>query len=515
MEQDSKDTSRQKFDKKICLIILDGFGHTEKTEHNAIHLAKPKCWEGFLSQYPHSLLETSGRSVGLPEGIMGNSEVGHLSIGSGRIIEQEFTRISNFSKTNGFETLPDVARVMSAQEGALHFMGLVSDGGVHSDIDHLFGLIDAAVRMKVRRQVNIHVITDGRDTPPNSGVGYIKKLEAKIENLPNIRIATVMGRFYAMDRDKRWERTERAYYYMTRSHTPCFTSGRGAIEDAYANGESDEFIVPRQVCKIGRIGPSDQVIFFNFRADRARQISEAFALPEFTEFETPIKIKPENWICFTQYQKSYPFPILFQKQTHTHLLGELVAQQGWKQLRVAETEKYAHVTYFFNGGEEKAYSNEDRILVQSPKEVATYDLKPEMSAFEVRDHVLSGMDKDYQMIVVNFANGDMVGHTGNEAAAIKAVETLDKCLCAIVDKGLKNGWNILISADHGNCEEMSNPETGEPFTQHTTNPVPFVWIANNLPKMNLRNGALADIAPTMLKMWGITQPKEMTGKPLF
>jgi 2,3-bisphosphoglycerate-independent phosphoglycerate mutase len=257
------------------------------------------------------------------------------------------------------------------------------------------------------------------------------------------------------------------------------------------------------------------VIFFNFRADRARQISEALALPSFKEFETPVKVKTENWICFTEYQKNYPFPILFAKQSHTQLLGEIVARQGWKQLRVAETEKYAHVTYFFNGGEEKPYENEDRILVQSPKDVKTYDLKPEMSAFEIRDHVLTAMTKDYRMIVVNFANGDMVGHTGNEAAAVKAVETLDKCLCSIVEKAISSNWDVLISADHGNCEEMINPETGEPFTQHTTNPVPLVWIGPESTGAKLKDGILADIAPTMLKIWNLKQPKEMTGQSLI
>lgn len=501
--------------RKICLIILDGFGHTEKTEHNAIHLAKPKCWKSFLDKYPHSLLETSGEAVGLPSGIMGNSEVGHLSIGSGRVIEQELTRISNFSKKAGFESLPDVKRVMTNPDGALHFMGLLSDGGVHSDLDHLFGLVDAAVRMKVTKPVNIHVITDGRDTPPQSAAEYIRKIEDKIAGLGNFRIATVVGRFFAMDRDKRWDRVEKAYQYMTQSKGPCFVSASAAIADAYAKGQTDEFVEPRQICKVGRISADDQMIFFNFRADRAREISEAFALPEFKEFPALTKIKPENWICFTQYQKDYPFPILFKKESHTGLLGEVIAAQNWKQLRVAETEKYAHVTYFFNGGEEKAFAGEERKLVQSPKDVATYDLKPEMSAFEVRDHVLDGMDRDYKMIVVNFANGDMVGHTGNEAAAIRAVEALDKCLCPIVEKGLALGWDILISADHGNCEEMRNPETDEPFTQHTTNPVPLVWIGAEAPKYQLKNGILADIAPTMLGLWGIDQPKQMSGCSLI
>lgn len=501
--------------KKILLIILDGFGYNEKTEHNAIYLAKPKCWKGFLGQYPHSLIETSGTAVGLPPGIMGNSEVGHLNIGSGRIIQQEFTKISDFSKKQGFENLKDVKRVFDIPEGQLHLIGLLSDGGVHSDMDHLFGLIDAAVRQKVKRNICIHAITDGRDTPPNSGAGYIKKLEEKIAPYPNIKIATVIGRYHAMDRDKRWDRIEKAYRHMTRSLAPCFTTAGDAIRDAYGKGETDEFVEPRQVGKCGKIQNGDQVIFFNFRADRARQISEAFALPDFSHFETPVKIRPENWICFTQYQKDYPFPVLFEKKYYKNLLADLISKKGWKQLRVAETEKYAHVTYFFNGGEEKPFDGEDRILVPSPKDVATYDLKPEMSAFEVRDRVLEAMDKDYRLIVANFANGDMVGHTGNEAAAIKAVDALDKCLCSLVDKGLSLGWDILITADHGNCEEMINPETGEPFTQHTTNPVPLVWISKDSPGHTLNNGILADIAPTILKIFGLPQPKEMTGQSLI
>lgn len=501
--------------KRVLLVILDGFGHTDKKEHNAIYLAHPKNWEGFLKKYPHSLIETSGRAVGLPEGIMGNSEVGHLNIGAGRVIKQEFTRISDFSKEKGFETLPDVKRVMNAKEGCLHFIGLLSDGGVHSDIDHLFGLIDAAVREKVTRNVCIHVITDGRDTPPKSGAGYIKKLEAKIKGLDNIRIATVIGRYWAMDRDKNWDRLQKTYTYLTQSQAPCFTNAADAIEDAYAKGETDEFVQPRQVSKIGRIKKGDQVIFFNFRADRAREISEVFALPGFKEFKTDVKIDPKNWVCFTQYQKDYPFPILFEKEYYANLLAGVVSENKLKQLRVAETEKYAHVTYFFNGGEEKPFPAEDRVLIPSPKEVATYDLKPEMSAFAVKDKVLEGLNADYGFIVVNFANGDMVGHTGIEPAAIKAVEALDKCLGEIVNLALQKNIDVLITADHGNCEEMINPTTGEPFTQHTTNPVPLVWISKSSEGKKIKDGALADIAPTVLKLLNLAQPKEMTGHSLI
>lgn len=501
--------------KRVLLVILDGFGYTSKKEHNAIHLAQPKNWLSLLEKYPHSLLETSGRAVGLPEGIMGNSEVGHLNIGSGRIIKQEFTRISDFSREKGFETLAPIKKVFQQKVGAIHLIGLLSDGGVHSDIDHLFGLIDAAVRSNVKRNIFIHVITDGRDTPPQSGQGYIQKLEDKIKGHANIKIATVLGRYFAMDRDKRWERVEKAYHFMTESHGPCYISASEAIKEAYKKGETDEFVEPRQICKTGRISSQDQVIFYNFRADRAREISEAFALPEFKEFKTTIKIKPENWVCFTQYKKEYPFPILFEKEYYTNLLGELISKKGLKQLRVSETEKYAHVTYFFNGGEEKQYDGEDRVLIPSPKEVATYDLKPEMSAFEVKDKVLEGLDKDYALIVVNFANGDMVGHTGVEAAAIKAVQALDRCLGEIVNKAVQKEVTVFITADHGNCEEMVNQKTGEPFTQHSTNPVYMVWIDKASPGKKIKNGILADIAPTILDVMKIEKPVEMTGQTLI
>lgn len=501
--------------KRALLIILDGFGHSEKTEHNAIRLARPQNWEKFLKSYPHSLIETSGRAVGLPDGVMGNSEVGHLNIGSGRVIKQEFTKISDFSREKGFETLPHVKRVMSEKSGALHFIGLLSDGGVHSDMDHLFGLIDAAVRMKVKKNICIHVITDGRDTPPNSAKGYIQKLEDKIAPHHNIRVATVVGRYYAMDRDKRWERVEKAYRYFTKSNAPCYSTALDAINDAYKKGETDEFVEPRQVCKIGRMQPEDQVIFFNFRADRAREITEALALPGFKEFNAEIKIKPENWVCFTQYQKDYPFPVLFEKEYYTNLLGQIVSKHGFKQLRVAETEKYAHVTYFFNGGEEKPFVGEDRALIPSPKDVATYDLKPEMSAYAVKDKVIEGIKSDYKFIAVNFANGDMVGHTGVESAAIKAVEALDICLGEIVDAALKHKVDVVITADHGNCEEMVSHETGAPFTQHTTNPVPFVWISDQAAGKKIKNGILADIAPTLLQLMDLPKPPEMTGQSLI
>lgn len=502
---------------RVLLVILDGFGHSEDHEHNAIHKAKMPHWNRFLKEYPHSLLETSGEAVGLPAGIMGNSEVGHLNIGGGRIIPQELTRIALFAQKQGFESLPDVKRVMTNPMGALHFFGLLSDGGVHSDQEHLFLLVESVKRTAPHKKVFIHCFMDGRDTPPQSGLGYVELLQKKIGPSRNVKISTIVGRFYAMDRDKRWERVEEAYKALTSENGfTSFSSATEAVKDAYQKGETDEFIKPRLVEGGARVQPEDSVIFFNFRADRAREISQAFAIGTFSEFKTPVKLKPENWVTFTNYQKDFPFPALFSPQTYKRLLGEEVARRGQKQLRVAETEKYAHVTYFFNGGAEAPFEGEDRVLVPSPKEVATYDLKPEMSAFKVCEEVLKGIAADkYSLVVVNFANGDMVGHSGNEKAAIAAVEALDKCLGEIIPAALSKNFEILVSADHGNCEQMIDPETGQPFTQHTTNPVPLLWVGKMAKGKVLKDGILADIAPTILDILGWEKPAEMTGKSLL
>jgi 2,3-bisphosphoglycerate-independent phosphoglycerate mutase len=500
---------------KVILAILDGFGHSDQKEHNAVFGARPAHYESYLKNYPHSLVKTHGEAVGLPDGIMGNSEVGHLSIGSGRVILQEFTRISKFAETNGFESLKDFKRVVTEPHGALHFIGLLSDGGVHSDYNHLFKMIESVERVNKLKPVYIHVITDGRDTAPDSGRKYIEELTKRIAALPNIKIATVIGRYFAMDRDKRWDRVEIAYKALTEAGTE-YESAEEAIAEAYQNQETDEFIKPRRILGTGRIRPEDQVVFFNFRADRAREISIAFGLRDFKEFPTPVKINPENWLTFSRYREDFPFPYLFHPQKHTRLLGELVADKGLKQLRVAETEKYAHVTYFFNGGEEIAFEGEDRVLVPSPKEVATYDLKPEMSAGQVTDELVKRIEKDdYTLIVVNYANGDMVGHTGDEAAAVRAVKVLDECLGRVVDAGLKHGYDIVVTSDHGNCEQMIDPVTGGPLTSHSMNPVPFVWIGERAKGHRLSNGILADVAPTILKILGWEQPKEMTGKSLI
>jgi 2,3-bisphosphoglycerate-independent phosphoglycerate mutase len=501
---------------KVILIILDGFGHSEQKEHNAIYLASPKHYESFLKNYPHSLLMTSGEAVGLPHGVMGNSEVGHLSIGSGRVILQEFTRISKFAEDNGFESLPDFKRVVENPHGALHFIGLVSDGGVHSDVNHLYKMIESVERTNKTKPVYIHVITDGRDTAPDSACRYVEELTKRISVVPNVKIATVIGRFYAMDRDKRWERVETAYRALTETLGPEYSNAEDAIAEAYAQGETDEFIKPRRMINTSRIRSDDQVVFFNFRADRAREISSAFAIQSFKEFQTSVKIKPENWITFSRYSEDFPFPYLFHPQKYKRLLGELVAEKGFKQLRIAETEKYAHVTYFFNGGEETAYAGEDRVLIPSPKDVATYDLKPEMSARQITDELVKRIESEkYQFIAVNYANGDMVGHTGNEAASIEAVKVIDECLGRIAAAALPKGYEIVLSSDHGNVEQMIDPATGGPLTAHSMNPVPFVWIGERAKGRKLKNGALADIAPTILKLFGWDQPPEMRGKSLI
>ncbi len=446
---------------------------------------------------------------------MGNSEVGHLSIGSGRVIFQEMSRISRFAETEGFETLPDFKRVALEKTGAIHLLGLCSDGGVHSDINHVSKMLEAIHRVNPAKPVFIHAFMDGRDTGPKSGKEFIRSLQLQCDKYKSVKMATVVGRYFAMDRDKRWDRVELAYRALT-VPAEVFVTAEDCVEDAYAKGETDEFIKARQVRGGKRVSKEDQVIFFNFRADRARELSEAFAIKDFKEFSAPVKLEPKNWITFTRYQESYPFPYLFQPQKHSKLLAELVSERGLKQLRIAETEKYAHVTYFFNGGEEAPFEGEERILVPSAKDIATYDLKPEMSARIVTQKLIERLQAaEYGLVVVNFANGDMVGHTGVEKAAIKAVDVLDECLGEVLKVASKLDYEVLITADHGNCEEMVNLKTGEPMTQHTTNPVPLVWVGKQAAGKRLSNGILADLAPTILNIFGWPQPAEMTGRSLI
>ena len=504
----------------VLLMILDGFGVSSEKKHNAIALAQKPNLDSYMNSCPHSLLEASGTAVGLPSGIMGNSEVGHLNIGGGRIIKQELTKIIEFAKTKGFENLSDMKRLLTENTGALHLLGLLSDGGVHSHEDHLFLILEAAARVDSKRPIFIHAITDGRDTPPKSALQYVSNLENAIAKTKKGKISTIQGRFYIMDRDKRWERTETGYSAITTSLPGDFTSAKNAIEDAYSKNETDEFIKPRRVKGGQSIQKEDSVLFFNFRADRARQICRALAIKDFKEFKTPVKIVPQNLVTFTRYDEKFEFPVLFQPSHYENLLGELVSKRGDKQLRIAETEKYAHVTYFFNGGEEKIFEGEDRVLVPSPKEVATYDLKPEMSARTVTHELLKKMDEtSYRLIVLNFANSDMVGHTGVEPAAIKAIEVLDQCIGDIVKKATAMNYNVLITADHGNSEQMVDPKTGAPHTAHTTNPVPFIWIKPGddsiSNKQKLKDGKLADIAPTILDIFKWPKPSDMTGSSLI
>lgn len=500
----------------VLLVILDGFGYSEHKEHNAIHLARTPNYDSIIKNYPWSLLENSGESVGLPEGVMGNSEVGHLNLGSGRVVYQELTKIAKFIREKGFDSHPTIQSLAKNPKGAIHLVGLLSDGGVHSHIDHLLSLIKSLTSLSKEKPIFIHAITDGRDTNPKSGIEYIQKLQNFVDQLPNVQISTIVGRFYAMDRDKRWDRVEVAYKSLIQENeSEMFESAEEAIQDAYGKGETDEFVKPRQVRGGVRISSQDQVLFFNYRADRARELSSAFGLKDFKEFPAPVKISPDNWVTMTRYQKDFPFPVLFDQDSLSNILGQVVSEKGFKQLRVAETEKYAHVTYFFNGGREAPFEGEDRVLVPSPKDVKTYDEKPEMSAFEVTDKVIDGISKNYKLIVVNYANGDMVGHTGNQKAAIQAVEALDKCLGRILPAALKNNYEILITADHGNCEEMVDPQSGEVMTQHSLNPVPCILVSEKRKGQKLDNGKLADVAPTILDVFGWPVPKEMDGKSLI
>lgn len=502
--------------KKVLLVILDGFGCSDLKDHNAVFKAQKPFLDSAFAQNSHCEIQASGGFVGLPDGVMGNSEVGHLNLGAGRVVKQELTKIGDYSKEEGFDSLPIVQSLFSSDNGSLHLMGLLSDGGVHSHQEHLYSLLEAAKKLSCQRPIYIHAITDGRDTPPKSAGHYLAQLEKKVKEIGIGQIATVGGRFYLMDRDNRWERTQKGYQALTQSQEHLFDSAEEAINHAYKVGETDEFVIPRQIKGFDPISNNDSVLFFNFRADRARQISRALAKPDFKDFDAPIKVNEKQYVTFTQYEESFSFPVLFPPESYNNILGQLVAEKGEAQLRIAETEKYAHVTYFFNGGEENVFPKEDRILVPSPKEVRTYDEKPEMSAETVTEKLVSKLKTDdYKLIVLNFANSDMVGHTGVENAAIEAVEVIDRCLKKVCDQAASQGYDVLITADHGNSECMVDPKTGEPHTAHTTNPVPLIWISTDDKKYPLENGKLADIAPTILEIFRWPKPKEMTGKSLI
>ncbi len=511
--------------KRIMLVVLDGWGYSEEEEHNAIKVGRTPNFDSLLERYPYRLIEASGEHVGLPEGQMGNSEVGHLTLGAGRVIPQPLVRISGSIETGEIkdnkELLTGMEKVKE-NDSTLHLLGLASYGGVHSHIEHLYGLLDMALEQGLKR-IRVHVITDGRDVPPDSSIDDVKELQDWIKERGSeerIKIATIMGRFYAMDRDRRWERTQHAFkYYIipmaNRSRDPV-----KAIEDAYSNDETDEFISPVQIVDedeepVGLVNDDDTLIFFNFRPDRARQITKAFIYPFFDGFVRPKVVRP-HFVAMTDYDDTIFTHVAYPEMKITETLGEVVSGAGLKQLRIAETEKYAHVTFFFSGGREDAFEGESRILVPSPR-VKTYDLQPEMSAAEVLKEVNNELDeKSFDVGMLNFANPDMVGHTGVMEAAVKAVETVDSCLGELVEKALSNDYQLLITADHGNAEQMWNHEKDIPFTAHTTNPVYLIIVGKGIDKkMEMRggDGTIADIAPTILKQMGMKRAASMTGVP--
>ncbi len=504
----------------ILLAILDGWGIGDSADpSNAIVQAGTPYISRLMNTYPATALSCSGEAVGLPEGQMGNSEVGHLNIGSGRIVYQELTRISKSIRDGDFFTNPvllDTMRKVKESDRALHLMGLLSDGGVHSHLEHVVALLELAHRMDIHH-VYVHAFLDGRDTAPSSANLFVDALEAKMSEIGTGRIASIIGRYYAMDRDKRWDRTEKAYaalVYREGLHSP---SAHQAVEDAYARGETDEFVQPTVVssCPDCGIRTNDGIIFFNFRPDRARQLTRAFIFPDFSDFPRRDGYFPVHYASLTQYDEKFPVPVAFPPQYLNDTLGDVFSRNALKQLRIAETEKYAHVTYFFNGGDERPLAGEDRQLIPSPK-VATYDLQPEMSAPELAEAILAAIHScKYDLIVCNFANGDMVGHTGIMSAVMKAIRTVDECVGRIAAAVLEHGGSMIITADHGNAEMMVDPVTGEPFTQHTTNEVPLTLVSDLHKNSRLYHGILADIAPTILDLAGLPKPDSMTGRSLI
>ncbi|MDL5045400.1 2,3-bisphosphoglycerate-independent phosphoglycerate mutase [Oscillatoria amoena NRMC-F 0135] len=511
--------------KPVVLIIRDGWGispaglKAANDEGNAPLLARTPVHDHLFKEYPSATLSASGEDVGLPAGQMGNSEVGHLNLGAGRIVYQDLTRIDKDIREGTFSTNPklqEMFSVVKAEGKALHLIGLVSDGGVHSQNTHIYALLKAAKEAGLS-QVYVHVITDGRDTSPTGGVAYVTELQRRIQEIGLGQIATVVGRYYAMDRDKRWERVQKAY--------DCIVEGKGekasdpvqALKDSYAKDVTDEFVLPVVVVKDRQpiIQDGDTMLFFNFRSDRGRQMTQALMFDDFSGFDRAYRPKI-HYFTMTQYDETYPFPNLYPPSSMNNIFGQVVSDAGLSQVRVAETEKYPHVTFFFNGGIEKPFEKEERILVSSPK-VATYDLQPEMSAYQVTEELLSKMRFKAtapDVVILNYANPDMVGHTGSLKAAIKAVETVDECVGKVVDRVLSLGGQVLILADHGNCERMMNPDKS-PHTAHTTNLVHVLYVAKDAKNYSLDNGILADVAPTMLALLEVPQPPEMTGKNLI
>lgn len=507
--------------KPTVLMILDGYGLNDNRTGNAVAQAQTPVMDKLMSEYPFVKGNASGLAVGLPDGQMGNSEVGHLNMGAGRIVYQDLTKITKAIQDGDFfenKALLAACENVKANDSALHMFGLVSDGGVHSHNEHIYGLLELAKRQGIKN-VYVHCFLDGRDTPPASGKEYVEQLEEKMKEIGVGEVASVMGRYYAMDRDNRWERVEKAYNALVRGVGETAKSGPAGIQASYDADTTDEFVLPTVVMKDGApvatIKDNDSIIFYNFRPDRAREITRVFCDDNFEGFNRGPRVKT-TYVCFTEYDVTIENKqVAFVKEEITNTFGEFLAQKGLKQARLAETEKYAHVTFFFNGGVEEPNEGEDRILVKSPK-VATYDLQPEMSAYEVCDKLVEAIKSDkYDVIIINFANPDMVGHTGVEAAAIKAIEAVDECVGKAVDAVKAVDGQMFICADHGNAEQLIDEETGEPFTAHTTNPVPFILV-NADPAYKLREGGcLADIAPTLIELMGLEQPTEMTGKSLL
>jgi 2,3-bisphosphoglycerate-independent phosphoglycerate mutase len=510
--------------KPIALIILDGYGLNAAVDGNAIKAAKQPNLDSYFADYPHTMLYASGMSVGLPEGQMGNSEVGHTNIGAGRVVYQELTRITKSIEDGDFfenEALKKAVENCKRTDSAMHFVGLLSNGGVHSHIGHLFGLIDMAKRNGLKK-VYIHCIMDGRDVSPTSGVGFVKELQNKLDETGVGKIASVSGRYYAMDRDTNWNRVEKAYRAIAEGKGVLTDDVVSMIEKSYVTRDendsliTDEFIIPAVVTEdgkpVGRIEENDSVICFNFRPDRAREITRTLVDPAFDGFRR--ELKKVHYVCMTQYDAEMPnVDVAFRPQTLMNTFGEYISKKGLKQLRIAETEKYAHVTFFFNGGVEAVYPGEERKLIPSPK-VATYDMQPEMSAYLVADACVELINQDqYDCIILNFANCDMVGHTGVFEAAVKAVEAVDECLGRVVDALKAKDGTILITADHGNADCMLDPQTKQIFTAHTTNPVPLIVMGAG--DVKLKKGKLADLTPTMLDLMGLDKPSEMTGESLI
>ena len=503
--------------KPVMLCILDGFGWVpDQTYGNAIVAAKKPNLDRLFAQYPHTTIGASGMDVGLPDGQMGNSEVGHTNIGAGRIVYQQLTLITKSIRDGSMRKNDVLVRNMKAAIDAgkaIHFMGLTGNGGVHSHIDHLFGLLDMAKDLGAK-EIYVHCIMDGRDTDPHSGKEFLGEIQKKLAELGVGKIATVVGRYYAMDRDNRWDRVEKAYAAFVYGEGEKFADSIAAIQASYDKDVTDEFVLPCITCEGGRVQAGDTIVFTNFRPDRAREITRAFADDAFTGFERKLGRIPVQYVCMAQYDATMPnVEVAYPPVPLTNVLGEYVAAHGKTQLRIAETEKYAHVTFFFNGGREAPFEGEDRCVIPSPK-VATYDLQPEMSAYLVADECKKRIESGkYDMIILNFANCDMVGHTGIFDAAVKAVEAVDKAAGEVIDAVVAAGGAVLLTADHGNADKMYEPD-GEPFTAHTTNPVPLLAI--NCGDVKLREGGvLADLAPTLLQLMELPQPEEMTGKSLF